>query len=140
MRYPLSVKPGENAMLLIGCPLLPEVTGDCEDSDEADLVGPARSAILAAFTGRIEDREAIPMPTDDPRLFVIFSALVALKIELHNAMVAAGVRKAELARRLGVHPPMVDRLLDLDHASKVEQMEAALSALGLEVKIATRAA
>ena len=41
-----------------------------------------------------------------------------------------GVGKAELARRLDVHLPQVDRMLDLCHASKLEQIEAALNALG----------
>ena len=45
---------------------------------------------------------------------------------------------AELARRLGWHMPQVDRLLDLHHASRLDQAEAALNALGrrLEVSVA----
>ena len=45
--------------------------------------------------------------------------------------------KAELARRLGARPATVDRLLDIAHASRLEQLDAALAALGkrLDVKI-----
>lgn len=47
----------------------------------------------------------------------------------------AGVGKAERSRRLGCHLPQVDRILDLRHASKLDQVEAALAALGLEIKV-----
>jgi antitoxin HicB len=40
------------------------------------------------------------------------------------------VGKAELARRLNCHLPQVDRLLDLTHASRLDQLEAAFRALG----------
>jgi antitoxin HicB len=54
----------------------------------------------------------------------------AAKVALYRAMREAGVGKAELARRLGWHLPQVDRVLDLLHASKLEQIELALRALG----------
>lgn len=40
------------------------------------------------------------------------------------------VRKADLARQLGWHGPQIHRLLDLDHASRLDQIEAALAVLG----------
>lgn len=49
-----------------------------------------------------------------------------------------GVKKSELARRLGGHMPQVDRLFDLRHASRLDQIEAAARALSmtLEVRVA----
>ena len=44
-----------------------------------------------------------------------------------------GVGRAELARRLRWHLPQVVRVLDLRHASKMEQVETALAALGLRL-------
>ena len=40
---------------------------------------------------------------------------------------------AELARRLRWHLPQVSRVLDPRHASRMEQLEAALAALGLRL-------
>ena len=53
-------------------------------------------------------------------------------------MTEQGVKKAELARRLGWHMPQVDRLFDLRHASRLDQLEAAARVLGhsLEVRLA----
>lgn len=42
-----------------------------------------------------------------------------------------GVRKSELARRLGWHMLQIDRLLDLYRASRFDQVEKALAALGV---------
>ncbi len=36
-----------------------------------------------------------------------------------------GIGKAELARRLSWHPPQVDRVLDVRHKSRLDQMESA---------------
>ncbi|WP_368639511.1 hypothetical protein ABRZ04_10880 [Castellaniella ginsengisoli] len=55
---------------------------------------------------------------------------------LASEMVRQGIRKADLARALGIHPPQVDRLLDLGHASKIESVEAALSVLGRRLDVA----
>jgi antitoxin HicB len=50
-------------------------------------------------------------------------------------MTEQGIKKAELARRLGWHMPQVDRLFDLRHASKIDQIEAAAHALGRHIEI-----
>ncbi len=45
-------------------------------------------------------------------------------------MRSARVGKAALARKLNCHLPQIDRLLDLTHNSRLDQLEAALLALG----------
>jgi hypothetical protein len=47
----------------------------------------------------------------------------ALKAMLHRAMRAQNLRKADLERRLGLHGPQVDRLLNPRHASRLDQIE-----------------
>jgi antitoxin HicB len=44
-------------------------------------------------------------------------------------------RKSDLARKLGVPAAQVDRLLDLDHKSQLDQIEAAARAIGREFHI-----
>ena len=50
-------------------------------------------------------------------------------------MRAQSVGKAELARRLNCHLPQVDRLLDLLHSSRLDQLEAAFRALGKRISV-----
>jgi antitoxin HicB len=63
--------------------------------------------------------------------------LVAAKLALHDAMLAAGISNVELARRLGLEEKAVRRLRDPLHRSHIGQVEAALRLLGrrLEVRV-----
>lgn len=51
-------------------------------------------------------------------------------------MLAQGVRKAEMARRLDVHMPQIDRLLDFRYPSKIDFVEKAFKKLGREIHLA----
>jgi antitoxin HicB len=98
----------------------------------------ALDALETAFIALMSDRSVIPEPSRVKRGmdFVILPALAEAKISLYREMLAAGLRKAELARRLGWHKPQVDRLLDLRHDSRLDQIEQAFAAFGKRVRIA----
>jgi antitoxin HicB len=74
------------------------------------------------------------------RPLVRLTPLVAAKAEVYRAMRAAGVSKAELARRVGVSPQQAQRLFDIHHASRLDQIDAALAALGRRLVVTTEAA
>ncbi len=92
-------------------------------------------------------REHIRMGEDIPRprarrgaryRLIALPALEAAKVELYRVFRASGIRKAELARRMGIPKTTVDRLFDLKHHSRLDQIEAAFSALGKELTIEVR--
>lgn len=62
-------------------------------------------------------------------------ALEGAKLGLYKAMTEQGIRKAELARRLGWHIPQVDRRFDRRHAGKLDQIETAARSLGRTVEV-----
>lgn len=62
-----------------------------------------------------------------------------MKVILYRGMRDDGVGKAELARRLGWHLPQVDRVLDIQHRSRMDQMDAALSAISRELHVSAPA-
>ncbi|NBB84243.1 MAG: type II toxin-antitoxin system HicB family antitoxin [Alphaproteobacteria bacterium] len=97
-----------------------------------DLLRDARHAVEEMAIARIEDREALPPPRrgiDGPT--VQLPLVTLLKFGLYIGMTEKRWRKADLARAMGVPRKSVDRLLDLNHASRWEQMEAAFDALGM---------
>ena len=53
-------------------------------------------------------------------------------------MFDAGLRKADLARKLNLSPSVVDRLLSLTHASRIEQIETALAPSGKKLFVGVR--
>jgi antitoxin HicB len=140
MRYPVKIEPDDNGTLLVTAPDFPEVATFGDDEDDA--LQRAADAIATAIQGRITEREDIPAPSERRRRqrLVALPAIVCAKLALHRAMVESGVRKADLARKLGVHGPQIDRLLDLDHNSRLDQIEQAARALGHELHIELRPA
>jgi antitoxin HicB len=64
------------------------------------------------------------------RPIVRLAPLVAAKAEVYRAMHRAGIGKEELARRVGIAPAAIDQLFSIHHESAVNQIEAALAALG----------
>jgi antitoxin HicB len=103
-------------------------------ADEADALRHAVAAIETAILGRMIDREPIPAPGPIKRHSVVLPIQTALKVQLYRAMLDEGLRKADIARRLGWHAPQVDRLFDLRHASRLDRIEAAFKALGREIE------
>ena len=99
---------------------------------EREAMEYAVDAIITAFSEYIKRRRAIP-PASKARgksmRMVVLPALEEAKIRLYEAMRQAGVRKADLARRMGLQKNQVDRLLDLRHRSRLDQIEAALAKL-----------
>jgi antitoxin HicB len=94
-------------------------------------------ALETYLMSMIEDREPIPAPHRPKRgqRSVTLPALTEAKIELYRQMRASSVGKAELARRLHCHLPQIDRLLDLSHGSRLDQIEQALLAVGKRLTI-----
>ena len=83
----------------------------------------------------ISDKRPIPEPSSVSGEAVELPALVGAKVQLYQAMLEARVNKTELARRMRVHLPQIDRLLNIKHGSKMDQLEAPPSALGRRVEI-----
>lgn len=134
LRYPVTLKK-DGDTFLVTAPDFPEV--GTFGMDKADGLIRAADAIATAIQGRISDREKIPKPSQAKRgqAYVVLSSLIAAKLALYGLMIKTGTRKADLARKLGIHAPQVDRLLDLDHDSRLDQIDNAVRALGKELEI-----
>lgn len=133
--YPVTLTPDNNGTVLATFVDVPEAITFGADEDEALL-----NAIDALETGLsfyVDQRKPLPVPSKPRKKqkTVRPSALECAKLGVYQAMTEQGVKKAELARRLGWHMPQVDRLFDLRHASKLDQIEAAASVLGKQLYV-----
>ena len=134
--YPVALTPDEDTVL-VTFPDIPEAItfGD----DEAEALAHAGEAIEAAIGGLIKDGRDVPAPSAAAgRPTVSLPATIAAKVALYGAMRENGITKAELARRLGWHRPQVGRLLDLNHASRMDHLERALALLGKRLDVRVR--
>jgi antitoxin HicB len=66
---------------------------------------------------------------------IALPALLDAKANLYVSMRELGVRKAELARRVGCQKSQIERLLDFRNSTRMEHMEAAFRALGKRIVI-----
>lgn len=135
LAYPYKLTPDDNGTFLVTFPDIPEAAAVGEDLESAKIE--ALDGLLCALDGYFEDRRAIPLPSSysDTQDTVSLPALETAKVLLLNEMVSQGVKKAEMARRLEVHMPQVDRLLDLRHNTKIDFMEKAAAKLGKHLNI-----
>jgi antitoxin HicB len=134
--YPLTIEPDDNGSMLVSFVDIPEAHTFANDEDE--ILARGTDCALTALEGYMKDRRPIPTPSRGTTgRAVVLPSLAIAKIELYEAMRNAGVRKAELARRLRWHMPQVDRLLSLRHGSRLEHVETALTVLGhhLEMRV-----
>jgi len=131
LSYPISLKKDGDTVLATS-PDFPELTTFGDDRDDALLH--AVDALEEAIAARIAAREPVPFPSRGKHKSPL-PTQTTLKVLVYQAMTQAGLRKADLARLLSWHAPQVDRLLDIRHATKLEQIDAALAALGKRLDI-----
>jgi antitoxin HicB len=112
--------------------------GVTQGEDLEDSRAMAEELLACLVREAILQGVALPAPKKRPgRRFrrISLPALQSAKVELYNTFRASGMSKAELARRIGIAKTNIDRLFDLNHASRLEQMEAALGALGKKLDL-----
>ncbi len=137
LAYPIVLEDDGGAVLATS-PDFPELTTFGEDREEA--IARATDALEEAIAARIHDRKDIPPPSRGAA-YAVLPTLTSVKVQLYQGMREQGVSKAELACRLGWHMPQVDRVLDVEHHSRLDRLDAALEAIGrrLYVTAATTA-
>lgn len=134
MEYPVTIIPDDNEVVLSFVDLNALTCGD--DLDEALLN--AVDALETAIEACIKCREPVPAPSKAKRgqRLVKVPAQTAIKVLLWNEMHSQGLRKADMAIRLDVKPPQVDRLFNVRHGSRIGELERAAKVLGRSIDLA----
>ena len=127
--WPIDLIPAEEGGLIVNFPDLPNGWSQGETRGEA--LAQAEDLLDEMILGKMAHNEDVPRPSSRKgRPVVALPALTAAKFEAYRAMRAAGLNKRQLAERLGWQPSQVTRLFDGRHAWRLDQIEAALNALG----------
>lgn len=119
----------------VSFPDIPEAITHGADIEEA--MARAVDALETALEMYVAAGQDIPRPSKAKRAqsTVEPALLFSMKLHLYQGMRDRNVRKAQLARDLNWHLPQVDRVLNLHHESRLDQMEAALKAIGKKVEL-----
>ena len=136
--YPARLTVGRDGRVLVEFVDLPRVATDGKDRREA--FEEAMDALGSDLSIRLSRREEIPVPSRAKRghRMVPVPLWLAPKLALYVAMRDQRVNNSELARRLGVHERVVRRMMDPQHATKAEKIQAALAVLGKQMTVEMR--
>ena len=134
LRYPIELEE-DDGTIMVTSPDFPELTTFGIDQTEA--LARAVDALDEAIAARIHRSQEIPSPSRGKNR-VTLPTLTAVKVILYQGMKEQGIGKAELARRLGWHLPQVDRVLDVNHRSRLDRIDAALGAIGRHLEVSAK--
>jgi antitoxin HicB len=117
---------------------IPEAITQGNTEEEALFM--AQDALTTALDFYFDDRRQVPIPSRAQKgeRSIALPASVWAKALLLNELLASNISHAELARRMGMRPQEVQRIVELKHATKIDTIARALSCLGkrLEVRLA----
>ncbi|MES2130413.1 MAG: type II toxin-antitoxin system HicB family antitoxin [Pseudomonadota bacterium] len=132
--YPVTLAPDDGTVLVTFADVPEAITFG---ADEGEALLNAIDALETGLSFYVDARKPLPIASQPAagQKTVRPSALECAKLGVYKAMTDQGIKKSELARRLGWHMPQVDRLFDLRHASKFDQIEAAANVLGKQVHV-----
>ncbi len=128
MLYPIEYDT-DGETIIASLPDMPGVHDEGASKEEARsrLLG----AALAMLQAMMDDNEDIPDPSPATgREVLTLPSQVWTKVLLYRAMREKGWKRADLARAMGGDQKAAYRLLDLHHASRWDQVDAAFRALG----------
>ena len=120
--------------------IFPDVPEAITEGDTAaEALENAVDALETALSFYVEDGKDLPQPSSARGRRIVRPRLIGmLKLAIYTEMKAKKIRKVDLKARVGTTNAGIDRLLDLTHDSRLDQLEIALRALGKDVDLRLR--
>jgi antitoxin HicB len=134
-KFPARFEPAPDGGYVVTFRDIPEALPQGDTREEAEVM--ALDALVCAMDFYFEDRRAVPLPSKARRseVLVELPPSVSAKVELLNRVIESQTRPADLARAMGIKPQEITRILDLHHATKIDTLAQAFSALGYELAL-----
>jgi len=138
--YPAVFQRDEDKRFLVSFPDFPAAHTDGADANEA--MEEAIDCLGSSIAFCMADKADVPKPSRPKRgqKLVPVPLWIVGKLALYWAVREIGVSQSELARRLNVRETVIRRMLDPNHDTRPEKIQAALEALGRRVVMAWDAA
>ena len=135
MKYPATFTPADEGGFVVTFRDIPEAI--TQGDDEVEATAMARDVLREAMGVYFDERRSVPAPSipQEGERLVDLPLSVSAKVHLLNAMLAQGVSPSDLARRMGTTRQEVNRLTDLEHATKIDRINEAMRALGFELSL-----
>jgi antitoxin HicB len=131
--YPAVFKRDEDGRLLVSFADFPTAHTDGADANEA--ITEAIDCLGSSIAFAMADKVDVPKPSRLKRgqKLIPVPLWIVGKLALYWAIREIGISQSELARRLNVRETVVRRMLDPNHATRTEKLQAALEVLGKRI-------
>lgn len=133
--YPATLTPNGEGGYIVTFRDVPEAI--TEIWDKSELKETATDCLVTAVDFYIEDHRLFPAPSKTKKDDVIIQLPISIsaKILLLNTMVSGNIRPVDLAKKMGIKPQEVNRIIDTGHTTKIDTIAKALSVLGKNLQL-----
>ena len=130
MRFPAKFTPEPEGGFTVTFRDIPEAITHGDTMEEA--ISMAEDALITSMDFYFENKRSVPLPSKPKRgeHIIELPISIAAKVFLLNAMLESKVKNTDLAKQLGITRSGINRLLDLNHATKIDRISDALKILG----------
>lgn len=134
MKYALRIEPDGDGFLAKFRDIPEALTGGDTYEETIEL---AQDALISAMDFYFEDKRKVPAPTalQDGEVAIDLPMSLAAKVLLLNEMLEQNIRPALLASKLHTTRQEVNRLTNLHHQTKIDNVANALKVLGKELTL-----
>ncbi len=135
MLYPATLEKAAEGGYIVTFRDIPEAITQGDDLNEA--LEMAADALLTAMAFYFEDGRQVPAPSKPLKgeRLVALPVSVWAKVLLLNEFVDQKVSAAEISRKIGMTPQNFNRVMDINHATKIDTINQALGAFGKHLQI-----
>ena len=130
MFYSAQIKQTNDGFYTVSFRDIPEALTEGKTLDEAKDM--ALDALITAMDFYFEDSRPVPKPSGKQEGDYIIELPISVwsKVLLLNTMLEKKVSQSDLAKKLGKTRQEVQRIVNLDHSTKIDTLVEALKALG----------
>ena len=129
-RYPVELEDNKEGGFILKFRDFPDLNSEIWSLDELQNTG--LSALITILDLYFEHNKVFPKPSahkENEKVITLPISIIA-KMLLLNTMVSSKIRPVDLARKMGVKPQEVNRIIDLTHNTRIDTIQKALNSLG----------
>lgn len=133
--YPALLRDNKEGGFIVSFRDVPEAITEIWSLEE--LQNTAVDALVTMLEMYFEKNKIFPEPSKPKKneVMVQLPLIVVAKMLLLNVMVSGNIRPCDLARKMNVKPQEVNRIINLQHNTKIDTVDLAMKALGKNLQL-----
>ena len=135
LAYPALLQDNKEGGFIVSFRDVPEAVTEIWSMEK--LQDTAEDALVTMLEMYFEKNKMFPEPSKPRKNEVMISLplIVVAKMLLLNLMVSSNIRACDLARKMNIKPQEVNRIIDLQHNTKIDTIDSAMKALGKNLQL-----